>query len=288
MTKLSTVDSINISNDHKLDESVLNPTIPTVTVETKYDFPTEIVQLPSRGLLYPQDNPLHSGVVEMKYMTAKEEDILSTQSYITQGVVLDKLFESMIVTPGVKYDDLLIGDKNAILFAARVYGYGPAYETVVTTDTGTSIPVAINLSELPHKQFDDSLITPGVNRFRYTLPTSKVEIEFKLLTVGDQKKIDADLRGMKKSPAFKQTASANLTTRLRFMIMSVNGNSDTSNINKFINNMLAIDSRAFREYVATIQPDVDLGVEVEDPETGEPFRGNFTIGLDLFYPDYKK
>ena len=77
--------------------------------------PTEKVSLPSKGLLYPKESPLSSGEIEMKYMTAKEEDILTNSNFIKNGTVIDKLLQSMIVTP-INYDELLVGDKNAILF----------------------------------------------------------------------------------------------------------------------------------------------------------------------------
>ena len=253
--------------------------------QPKYDFPTEIIELPSRGLLYPEGHPLAAGKIEIKYMTAREEDILSTQSYIKQGVVLDKLCEAVIVTKGVKFDDLLVGDKNALLLAARAYGYGPEYETKVTTSAGNEVPITIDLSSVPHKVFDETLITPHVNEFEYTLPKAGNVIKFKILTVGDQKRIDSDLKGLRKAQDIYGTQ--NLTTRFRYMILSVDGNTDKSNINKCIQNMLAVDSRAFREYINKISPDVDLEVEGEDPETGEPFRNNFEIGVDLFYPDFK-
>lgn len=251
---------------------------------TQEKFPSEIVKLPSKGLLYPADSPLASGEIEIRYMTAKEEDILSTQSYIKQGVVLDKLCEALIATPGVKYDDILVGDKNAILFAARAFGYGPNYDTSVTNEFGTKIPISVNLNELNHKELDESLITPNENKFTFKLPRSQKEIQFKLLTVGEQREIDTALKAQEK---YNRGASRNLTTRLQYMIVSVDGNSEKKVINEFIDSMLAIDSRALREYISKIQPDVDIMMEVMDPDTGEPFRGNFDIGLDLFYPDYQ-
>ena len=298
MNKLGTVDHVNSENDNldlsspqivKHDLKTGETEIIEHTIQKEFnltDVQTEIVELPSKGLLYSPDSPLHKGVIEIKYMTAKEEDILSTQSYIKQGIVLDKLCESIIATKGVKFNDLIIGDKNAVLFAARAYGYGPTYQTVVKSNDGTEIPIAINLEELPYTEIDESLITPGVNKFSYTLPRSKKVVEFKLLTVGDQKKIDDAIKNMKKmGPNYPVQ---NLTQRLKYMILSVDGNTDKGIINTFIDNMLAVDSRAFREYVAKIQPDVNLEVEVEDPNTGEPFRSSFEIGVDLFYPDYKK
>lgn len=293
MNKLGTVDAVNVepqtTEDHSpvvIDNSQLNRHIVGLPPIEKHDFPTEIVQLPSKGLLYPKDHPLASGTIEIKYMTAKEEDILSTESYIKQGIVLDKLCESIIVTKGVKYGDLLVGDKNALLFAARSVGYGPNYETSVQTEDGVEIPITVNLEELKHKELDESLITPHENRFKFELPKSKKVIEFKLLTVQDQKDIDAILKSYKKlGPGH---VASNLTTRLKRMILSVDGDSSPAAIVHAIDTMLAIDSRAFREYLLKVQPDVDLEIDVEDPNTGEFFRSNFTIGVDLFYPDYKR
>lgn len=300
MNKLGTVDSVNVNQTNQdvvneseadsspvvIDHSEMGRRVVGLPPQQKHDFPTEIVELPSKGLLYPKDHPLAGGTIEIKYMTAKEEDILSTESYIKQGVVLDKLCESIIVTKGVKYGDLLVGDKNALLFAARSLGYGPQYQTSVETEDGTEIPITINLDEIKYKQLDESLITPHENKFKFELPKSQKTIEFKLLTVQDQKEIDSILKGFKKLGPM--AAASNLTTRLKKMILSVDGNSDPGVISKFIDNMLAIDSRAFREYILRIQPDVDLEVDAEDPNTGEFFRSNFTIGVDLFYPDYKR
>lgn len=301
MNKLGTVDSVNVQapENSELENANENESSPKVIEhseigrqrvglppEQKRDFPTELIELPSKGLLYPKDHPLAGGTLEIKYMTAKEEDILSTESYIKQGVVLDRLCESLIVTKGVKYGDLLIGDKNALLFAARSFGYGPNYQTSVESEDGVEIPINVNLDELKHKEIDETLITPHENRFKFELPKSKKMIEFKLLTVQDQKDIDNILKGFKKLGPM--ATASNLTTRLKKMILSVDGSSDPATISQFIDNMLAIDSRAFREYLLKIQPDVDLEVDVEDPNTGEFFRGSFAIGVDLFYPDYKR
>ena len=96
-----------------------------------YEFPTEIIDLPSKGKVYPQGHPLSKGTIEIKYMTAKEEDILASQNLIRKGVVLDKLFESVVVQEGVQTGDILIGDKNAILLATRILGYGAQYDVEV-------------------------------------------------------------------------------------------------------------------------------------------------------------
>ena len=149
-------------------------------MEQKYQFPTEEVTLPSKGLLYPEGSPLRKGVIEMKYMTAKEEDILTNQNYIANGTVIDKLIKSLIVSK-VDYNDLLIGDKNALLIAARILGYGKDYSFQYKGET-----VKIDLTKIEDKVLDESLFEEGKNEFPFTLPTSKKEITFKFLTHKDE------------------------------------------------------------------------------------------------------
>ena len=240
--------------------------------ENKLKFPTEMVDLPSKGLIYPESSPLSKGKIEMKYMTAREEDILTNQAYIKQGVVLDKMLQSLIVTK-INYDDLIVGDKNALFIAARVLGYGGNY----TFDyNGESHTVA--LSSLHNKEFDESLITKGINEFHFTLPHSDVKITFKILTSADEKKIEKELIGLKK---INKDNSPELSTRLKYIITSVGGDREEKTIREFVDNyLLARDSRALREYIKNIQPDVDLnytlssGVEVTIP-----------ISLNFFWPD---
>ena len=160
--------------------------------EESFKFPTETIELPSKGLIYPEDNPLSSGKIEMKYMTAKEEDILSNQSYIQNGTVLDKLLKALIVSK-VNYNDLIVGDKNAVMIAARILGYGKDYKFEYKGEE-----VEVDLSILENKEFDESSITRGVNEFKYTLPNSGTEITYKLLSHKDEMVIEAELKGLKK------------------------------------------------------------------------------------------
>ena len=154
---------------------------------SEFKMPTEIVELPSKGLIYPEDNPLSSGKVEMKYMTAKEEDILTNQSYIQNGTVLDKVLQSLIVSK-INFDDLIIGDKNALMIAARVLGYGKDYEF---TYDGESY--SIDLSTLENTDFDLDSIERGKNEFKFTLPNSGLDITYKILTHADERKITGTL-----------------------------------------------------------------------------------------------
>ena len=133
-------------------------------MSSEFKFPTEVVDLPSKGLLYPEDHPLASGQVEIKYMTAKEEDILTNQNYLAKGIVVDKLLQSMVVTK-FSYNDLLLGDKNAILVAARVLGYGKDYEFEYGGEKHT-----VDLSLVGNKEVDESLFKDRTNEFEYELP----------------------------------------------------------------------------------------------------------------------
>jgi len=216
----------------------------------EFKLPTEIVDLPSKGLLYPTDNPLSSGQIEMKYMTAKEEDILTNQSYIQNGTVIDKLLQSLIISK-VNYNDLLIGDKNALLIASRILGYGKDYKFTANGKQET-----IDLTTLEDKVLDESLYQKGVNKFTFELPSTGTTIVFKLLTHGDEIKIQNEIKGLQK---INPNNSPEATTRLKHMILSVDGEEEKKDIRNFVDNyLLARDARSFREYVSKIQPDVDL------------------------------
>lgn len=238
----------------------------------EFKFPTEEIELPSKGLIYPSDNPLSSGKVEIKYMTAKEEDILSNQSYIQKGNVLDKLLESVIVSK-IDIKDLIVGDKNAILIATRILGYGKDYKVDIKGEEQV-----IDLSTLENKPLDESLITPGKNEFHYTLPSTETKITFKILTGNDESKIERELTGLKK---INKDASPELSTRLKYMITSVEGETGTKEIREFVDNhLLARDSRALREYIKDNQPDVDLNYVLDGGE-----EVTVPIGLSFFWPD---
>jgi len=244
-------------------------------MSTEQKFPTEIVELPSKGLLYPKDSPLASGTIEMKYMTAKEEDILTNQNYIEKGVVIDKLLQSLIIDKTIDYNQILVGDKNALLIAARILGYGAEYEF----NYGGEKEI-IDLSSLDNKEIDEDLFKEGKNEFAYTLPTSNKNITFKLMTHGDETKLEQEIKGLKK---INKNSSPELSTRLKYMITSIDGDSDTKSIRAFVDNaFLARDSRAFRKYVAEIQPDVDLKFY---PENGPEEGVDIPIGINFLWPD---
>ena len=241
-----------------------------------YKFPTEMVDLPSKGYFYANGHPLSSGKVEVKYMTAKEEDILTSQNLIQQGLVIDKLLQSLIVDKSIKLDDMLIGDKNAIMVAARILGYGKNYEFTYDGEEHK-----VDLSTLNPIDLDFSKFTKGKNEFNFKLPNSEREIVFKLLTQKDENEVDSELVARKK---LNKHQSTELTTRMKKMILSVDGNSDRTFINNFIDNeFLSIDSLAFRQYLAEITPDVDMNTTVVN-SAGEEIEVTITVTLRFFWP----
>jgi hypothetical protein len=241
--------------------------------ESKFKLPTETIELPSKGLLYPEGSELAKGTIEMKYMTAKEEDILTNQSYIKNGTVLDKLLKSLIASP-INYDELLIGDKNAIMVAARILGYGSEYSFDYLGESHT-----VDLSSIENKEIKEELFKNRANDFTFTLPKSKNTVTFKLLTHKDEQNINRELEGLKK---INKDASPELSTRLKYIITSVEGSRETKDIREFVDTyLLAQDSRALREYIREVQPDVDLTFF----PNGSSNRINIPVGVSFFWPD---
>ena len=246
-------------------------------MSTNFTLPTEQVDLPSKGLLYPKDSPLASGTIEMKYMTAKEEDILTNQNYIQKGIVVDKLLESLIVTK-VNYKDLLIGDKDALLIASRILGYGKDYNF---TYAGEDINV--DLTTLKNKELDSTLIKDGKNEFTFDLPHTDNIITFRLLTQKNEKEIQREIDGLKK---ITPSATKDLSTRMKHMITSINGVTENSAVRDFVDNgFLAKDARAFREYYGKIVPGINTTISHEFADGVEedlviPINANF------LWPDF--
>ena len=242
----------------------------------EYKSPTEMVDLPSQGYFYFDGHPLSSGKIEIKYMTAKEEDILTSANLIKQGLVIDKLLESLLVDKSIKLDDLLVGDKNAIMVAARILGYGKDYSFSLDGEEHTA-----DLSTLEPYDIDFSKFTRGKNEFEFELPTSKRTITFKLLTSSDEKNIDVETKAREK---ISKTQTSELTTRLKHMILSVDGNVEKSYINNFVDNeFLSRDSLAFRKYLSEITPDMDMTTKIVD-SSGKETEVVIPITVRFFWP----
>ena len=244
-------------------------------MESKFKLPTETVELPSKGLMYSKESALSSGKIEMKYMTAREEDILTNANYIQNGTVMDRLLKALIVSD-INYDDILVGDKNAIMVAARILSYGKDYQITYGGQTHT-----VDLSLMDNRLIEDSLYQGPETEFSFTLPAADIEIKFRLLTHGIEKKIDNEIKGLKK---IQKDNAPESTVRLKHMITEVDGSRERKDVRDFVDNyFLARDARAFREYYNSIQPDVDMKVTLE--VNGEEEDVDLPITLNFFWPD---
>tara|TARA_Y100000310_G_scaffold341181_1_gene439502 strand:- start:704 stop:1471 length:768 start_codon:yes stop_codon:yes gene_type:complete len=242
-------------------------------------FPTEIIDLPSQGKVYPKDSPLTTGKLEIKYMTTKEEDILTSQNLIKKGVVIETLLSSLIVNPDVNVGDLVLGDKNAVMIAARILAYGPEYTAEVTNpNTGDTDTFTFNLADCPFKLIPDDLEV-NKNEFEVSLPVSKKEVKFKLLTGKEEIQIEKELESVKKTGS---QVSPELTTRLRHSIVSVDGETNSGTISNFVSSMLSRDSLFLRQEMNRVSPDIELRQEVE--MEGETVAVDIPMTVDFFWP----
>ena len=251
-------------------------------IEQKYSFPSETVDLPSGGSFYPEGSPLKSGKIDLKYMTAKEEDMLTSQNLIKKGVVIDKVLNSLVLTENVNINDLILGDKNAVMIAARILAYGPEYPCEITNpNTGEKFTHAFNLTECEFKKVNNKNST---NSFDFELPASKTKITFKILTGNDEKAIEEELKNINK--AMGAQISPDLTTRLRYTVTSVGGDDSKQTINAFVDNMLSRDSYALRKEILRVSPDIDMTQEIDIE--GDLVKVAIPMTVNFFWPDLNR
>jgi hypothetical protein len=244
-------------------------------------FPTEVVELPSNGYFYPKESPLASGKVEMKYMTAREEDILTSPNLLKQGIAIDKLLETLIVDKKINLDDLLIGDKNALIVAARILAYGKEYEFVTFDDSGEEVSITVDLTTLVDKEIDVTDLTKGVNEFPFTLPNSERIITLRFLTHKDEKELEREAVALKKGSS---SSVKPMTSRMKRIIASVDKKKKKQHINKFVDNeLLSVDSLELRKYLNSINPDINMTTIATFPD-GREEEVAVEITAQFFWP----
>lgn len=246
-------------------------------------FPTEVINLPSKGWFYPEDNPLSSGTLELKMMTAREEDILTSKNLIQKNIVLDKLLESVIINKAIKPEDMLICDRNAAFFAIRRLAYGDQYEAMVTCGRcGKENPISIDIGKMDNRPFDFDKYPKGENNFQFKLPFSGREVTFRLMAKKDEDAIETELTGMAK---ISKDFTKEITTRLSHVITSVDGNSERVVIRKFVNNELTSkDSLALRKHIRETMPDIDTRFLFNCPDCGLERLEDTPMGVSFFWP----
>jgi|TARA_R110002073_G_scaffold284862_2_gene449176 hypothetical protein len=246
-------------------------------------FPTEIVPLPSRGLVYPTDHPLSSGQVEVKYMTAKEEDILTNTNLLKTGRALDALYASLIVGNGegemVSLEDMIVGDKSALMLATRILGYGAEYPITVLDDAANEFEHTVDLNTLKIKKVDYS-VYKNTRELDYTLPVAKSVVTFKLKNSKEENALTKVIAQMAKAGKH-----AGITTGLKHSIVAIDGDRDAKAISDFIDTkLIARDSLQLRLYMAQITPDYDLTISIDRPDKGVVKELQLPIDTDFFWP----
>lgn len=244
-------------------------------------FPTEIIDLPSKGRFYDESSPLRKGTVEIKMMTAKEEDILTNPNLLKKGIAVDKVMESLVVDKTIDLDEMMSGDKDALIYAIRRLAYGDSYGPIdIKCPSCTELnKVTIDISSFEEKEIKDELDSVGNNEFKFTFPHCKANIIFKFLNGRDEKNIQLELKKMNK------VSHSELSTRLRHMILSVNGNEDRNVIRDFVNKLPSRDSLAFRSYLKKVNVGIDSTFDFSCEHCGHEERSAVPMTVQFFWPD---
>ena len=249
-----------------------------------YEVPVETVPLPSRGVVYPADSPLHGQeTVDIRAMTAREEDILTSRALIKKGTVITHLIQSCLTNKQIDVNEMLVGDRNAIMTALRVTGYGSEYKAEVDCPAcGERSKHEFLLTDLPIKRLSTEPMALGANLFEFKLPMTKKTVHFKYLTGKDEQEISILLERKKKQGA----QSDNLvTTRLSHSIVAIDGIKDMGKINTFIRNMPARDSLALRKHVDSSEPGLEMKTWMDCIHCMESSEVRLPLGASFFWPD---
>lgn len=265
--------------------SVGNPIPKPLSIdEQQTAFPTETINLPSRGWFYSNDNPLSSGTLELKMLTAREEDLLTSKNLIQKNIVLDKLLEAVVINRKINVNTMFVCDRNAAFYAIRRLAYGDMYNATITCNKcGKDNEVEINLGKMDNKPFIFENYTKGENCFTYQLPVSKVTLTYKMMTKLDEDKIEEELNGLQK---IDKNVSRDVTTRMSHIITSVDGNSEIGAIRKFVNErFMARDSLAFRSHLRLNMPDIDSSFLFKCQNCEFERKEETPMGVSFFWPD---
>lgn len=251
------------------------------------DIPTSLVPLPSCGLIYPPENPLHmKEQVEIRGMTTREEDILMSRALIRKGTVISELIKSCIITPGIDVQGLIGGDRNALMVSIRILGYGAEYQGHVDCpkcDHKNELNVSLN--DLTIKPLTVEPVEMGTNKFRFMLPTTQKEVVFRFLTGKEEEEILATLE-MKKKKGIQNDNI--ITTRLLHSILSINGITDRTKIAQFISFMPAKDSIALRQYMDEIEPGIDMKFDFSCSSCEHYEVMPLPLGASFFWPNARR
>lgn len=268
----------------------VDPRMPKMTHADKVkadfglDIPHELVPLPSNGRVYPQESSLYGlEAIEIRPMTAREEDILTSQALLKKGTVITELIKSCIVDRSVNVLDLLSGDRNALMVAIRITGYGAEYSAEIEcTECGVKSPHDFNLGALPLKRLEVDPVVPGCNLFEFKLPYSNKVVKFKFMTGRDEEEI---LLTSQKQKKLGLSTDSNVTTSLLHSLVSVDGIEDRAKIAGFVKAMPARDSLALRNYMKDVEPGIVMKQDTTCGACGHTEEVTMPLGVSFLWPN---
>ena len=260
------------------------PTPPISEASDLFAFvnPTEFVELPSKGLFYPEGHPLHNQtVIEIKHMTAKEEDILTSETLLKQGLAIDRLVRSVIVDRSINPDTLLVGDKNAVLIASRITGFGPFYEVGISCAAcAEQNEVTVDLNDLGFSKSGDSVSEAVEGGYKVKLPSTGIEIVFKLLTSKDESNISKTVEARRKKKQLENFS----TLLLSSIIVSANGVTNRQQLDRLPEILPLVDARFLREEYDKVKPDIDMTFDFECSSCSHRGEVGLPMTAEFFWP----
>jgi hypothetical protein len=282
------------NNEDRLGTKSIDSDAPPQTREGQsgasfsFSTPTEFVELPSRGRYYPEGHPLFGKEeVEIRHMTAKDEDILSSETLIKKGLAIERLLQNVIVDKSINIKDLLIGDKNAIVMATRVTGYGPEYRTKMLCPSCTKSveqTFDLNIKSIYYADEEDlhaeGIESNSTGTFLLTTPASGAQVEVRLMTGSDEDYLTQLAENKRKKKLLEST----LTDQLRRMIVSVNGDNSNNIISSFIDHLPARDSRYLRTKYYKVVPNISMAQEFSCASCGHAQELEVPFTVDFFWP----
>lgn len=251
-----------------------------------WEVPVDIAPLPSQGKIYDKESSLYGKeTIQIKAMTAKDENILLSKAYIKNGTVINKLLESCIVDKSINVNELLAGDRNAILLAIRITGYGSDYRTRTTCPhCEKESEHIVNLSDLTIKRFGSDPVELGKNLFSVELPFTRKTVFFKLLTAGDEEEIFETAKRKEEMLGIKKDQSV-VTDAMLNTIVAIDNITDRNKLTKFVENMPARDARFLRSHIAATAPSIDMNSMFTCPSCAKEAQVGIKLGLGFFWPD---
>ena len=268
----------------------LNPSVPEVMRqnvmkdEFGWEVPVEAIPLPTRGAIYNPDSTLYNrDVLHIKSMTAREEDILASPAFQKEGTSLTHLFQSCLTDKSINSDDMVMGDRMALMIGIRVTGYGPDYRVSSSCQTcNTKNDFSIDLSSLPIKRLKIDPVKPGENKFEFILPVTKKKVIFKYVTEKENRERSVASKNMQK--ALGTNVTNTVTSFLENSIVSVDGTTDRAKIRHFVLNMPAFDSKALRNFITENEPGMDMTCSFVCKSCGSTNETMMPVTAEFFWP----